>query len=50
MKVKIIVVADIDGPINSDMHAEVDEMITNLPYVNGVTEVYIDPVPKKRRS
>lgn len=41
MKVKIIVEADICGPVDSDMHAMIDEKITELPFVNHVEKVGI---------
>lgn len=51
MKVKITVVADIEGLPDSDMYTEIQERITAIPYVNGVETVHIDPVmtPIKRK-
>jgi len=54
MKIKITVVADIEGLIDSDMITEVHEKIEALPFVNEVLEITSEgepfmPIKRKRR-
>ena len=51
MKVKITLVADIKGQVDSDMYCDIEERINSLDYVNSTEDILILPViAKKRRS
>jgi hypothetical protein len=50
MKVKITVIADIDGKVNSDMNADIQDKVSGLSFINDVTDVNIRPVIAKNRG